>query len=101
LTAVFSGKRTGENMTDRCNHCGALFSAQAQADAWRALLRWVCEAPSTVDAKSRTLYAQAMLDGADFEWWFDDVAGREAGHNAPPPAVLMVLRPYLLGKVAA
>lgn len=72
-----------------------MFSAQAQSEAWQALLRWVCEAPSTVDGHSRMLYAQAMLDGTEFDWWFDDVAGRENGYNAPPSAVMMVLRPYL------
>lgn len=74
-------------------------SFQAQADAWRSLLQWTLNGESNVDCDARAMYAQDMLNGKAFEDWYDEVAGREPGHNAPPPAVLMVLRPYLLGKL--
>lgn len=77
---------------------GALASAQAQAEAWQSVLRWVCAGPSTVDTTSRLAYAEALLEGRPFEDWFDDLAGRPQGFNAPPPAILMILRPYLLGR---
>lgn len=73
-------------------------SDSAQIEAWKALVRWVCEAPDTADAQARQLYAADMVDGRDFDDWYDYGAGREEGCNAPPPAVLLVLRPHLLGK---
>ena len=78
-----------------------VWSAQAQAEAWKAMLQWTCEAPSHADKVARMCYAEALYNGTPFEDWYEDIAGRDAGHNAPPPAVLMVLRPYLLGKVSA
>lgn len=71
----------------------------AQAEAWKTMLHWVCHAESQVDANAREMYAMRLLDGEPFEDWYDDVAGRPPGYNAPPKGVLMVLRPYIFGSV--
>ncbi|MFZ4538948.1 hypothetical protein [Propionivibrio sp.] len=74
-------------------------SYQAQADAWRSLLEWAMGGESNADGEARRCYAQAMIEGTEFEDWYEGVSGREQGYNMPPPAILMVLRPYLLGSV--
>ena len=74
-------------------------SFAAQAAAWRSLVEWICTATTTVDAQARQMYALDLVQGTAFDDWYDEAAGVDTGTNAPPEAVLRVLRPYLLDKV--
>lgn len=93
--------RMGAPMSgEQCKpECGSCFSAQSQAEAWRALLQWVLSGESRADTDARTMYAQDLIDGNAFDDWYDGVAGRPDGYNRPPDAILRVLRPYLLDKL--
>lgn len=75
--------------------------AMLQAETWQAVVRWSFSGESTVDSQARMMYAMALVDGTEFEDWFDEAAGREPGFNAPPESILRVLRPYLFGKMEA
>lgn len=45
------------------------------------------------------MYALDLVQGTALGDWYDEAAGVDTGTNAPPEAVLRVLRPYLLDKV--
>jgi glyoxylase-like metal-dependent hydrolase (beta-lactamase superfamily II) len=45
--------------------------------------------------------AMALVNGTEFEDWFDEIAGREPEFNAPPESILLVLRTSLFGKMEA
>lgn len=76
-----------------------IVSLQAQSDAWRELVIWACNGESTVDNQARQMYAEDLATGRAFDDWYDEAAGRETGYHLPPASILMIFRPYLLGKV--
>jgi hypothetical protein len=75
--------------------------AELQAETWQSVVRWSFSGESTVDSQARMMYAMALVNGTEFEDWFDEIAGRKPGFNAPPESILRVLRPYLFGKMEA
>jgi hypothetical protein len=84
---------------ERLRHEAA--DAMLQAETWQAVVRWSFSGESTADSQARMMYAMALVNGTEFEDWFDEIAGREPGFNAPPESILRVLRPYLFGKMEA
>lgn len=73
--------------------------AELQAETWQSVVRWSFCGESTADSQARMMYALALVNGTEFEDWFDEIAGREPGFNAPPESILRVIRPYLFGKM--
>ena len=46
---------------------GNVWDAESQAEAWKTMLNYVCNAESHVDRDSRSMYAMRLLDGDPFE----------------------------------